>query len=131
MLGIFSGKCLKGVCGEITDLYDYKNNHLYIGDIVLVQYNEYGLGFHSAYMSVIVNNKFETFSDGSIIENKDYYSFVMGIANVTKKELAYENEEGELTSGWVIEKIKSYKDVVNGEHWKDFGFNYRDIKEKE
>lgn len=129
MLGIFSGNYLLGICGTETELYDYKNEKLFIGDIVLVQYNEYNLGSHSAYMSVIVGDKYETYTDSTIIEKDMSNDFVMGIkeSSVTKKDLAHENEEGELMSGWVIEKIKSYEDVIDGEHWKDFGFNYKNI----
>ena len=53
----------------------------------------------------------------------------MGIAEVsiTQDGLAYENEEGELESGWLIEKLKGYEDCIDGEHWKEYGIRYRDI----
>ncbi len=25
---------------------------------------------------------------------------------------------------WIVKKVKSFEDVIAGEHWKDFGFSY-------
>lgn len=128
-LGVFSGQCLLGVCGDETDLIDYRGDSLSIGDIVLVSYAEHKGVTHSAYLSVIVNDKYTTYSDDTISENTEFKNFIMGIAKVTKDELAVENEEGELCSGWVIEKVKGFADVVDGEHWKGYGFNYKYLKD--
>jgi hypothetical protein len=43
--------------------------------------------------------------------------FVMGI-----KEVNFMEKD----SGWYIERVKSYKDVIDREHWKDYGFNYKE-----
>ena len=29
--------------------------------------------------------------------------------------------------GWHVIKVKDYHDVVDGEHWSDFGFSYREV----
>ena len=128
MLGIFSGECLKGICGEETDLFDYKGEKLFVGDIVLVYYNEYLSGPHSAYMSVVCNDKYLSYSDGTIKKQRNYSSYIMGIAMVKQEDLARDNEDGERTSGWVVEKIKDYKDCISGEKWKSYGFNYRNVE---
>jgi hypothetical protein len=129
-LGIFSGECLIGKCGDKTDLFDYQQKELHIGDIVIVSYVEYNLGRHSSYLSVIVNDKYTTYIDGEIKENKIFKNFVMGIAMITKKDLSRENSEGELTEGWLITKVKDYSDVIDGERWNNYGFNYKYIEIK-
>jgi hypothetical protein len=126
-LGIFSGDCLIGICGEDTDLVDYKNETLKIGDIVIVKYNEYNIGTHSDYMSVIVNDKYQSYSDGTIKKTGKNGAFVMGIARVTADELAKENKNGELMDGWYIQKIKDNKECIDKEKWSDYGFNYKEI----
>jgi hypothetical protein len=126
-LGIFSGECLIGICGDKTELFDYQQKELYIGDIVLVSYVERNLGTHSSYLSVIVNDKYTTFTNDVIEENKIFQNFVMGIAKVTEKDLSREDDEGELTEGWLIEKLKDHSDVIDGEHWKNYGFNYKKL----
>ena len=134
-LGIFSGKCLIGICGTETILTDYRNEKLKIGDIVVVKYNEKDLGTHSDYITVVCNNDFINYSGRTERYRKDIptESFVMGIADVsiTKEGLAYENEEGELESGWIISKLKGYEDCIEGEHWKGFGITYKDISDLE
>lgn len=134
-LGVFSGKCLIGVCGTETTLIDYKGETLKIGDIVVVKYNEKDWGTHSDFITVVCNNDFISYSGHKEKYKKDIPtdSFVMGIADIsiTKEGLAYENEEGELESGWIITKLKGYEDCVEGEHWKGYGINYRDISDLE
>ena len=127
MIGIFSGNYLIGKVGEPTQFKDYKGEDLFIGDIVLCFYNEHNIGFTSHYMTVICNNDFISYSNGIIVQkNKEDIesAFVMGIKD---GDMAKENEDGELLSGWVLQKIKDYKDIVEGEHWKCFGINYKNI----
>ena len=130
-LGIYSGECLIGICGETTTLTDYKNEALHIGDIVVIKFYDKDFGSHSDYISVVCNNDFINYSGEVNKYRKDIptEAFVMGIADasITKEGLAYENEEGELESGWLIEKLKGYEDCINGEHWKGYGIKYKDI----
>lgn len=134
-LGVFSGDCLIGICGTETTLIDYKGEELKIGDIVVVKYNEKDLGTHSDFITIVCNNDFINYSGHTEKYRKDIptESFVMGIADVsiTKEGLAYNNEEGELESGWIIAKLKGYEECVEGEHWKGYGINYRDISDLE
>ncbi len=44
-LGIYSGECLIGICAETTTVTDYKNEALYIGDIVVVKFYEKDFDF--------------------------------------------------------------------------------------
>ena len=34
------------------------------------------------------------------------------------------------TEDWRVEIVKKYTDVIDGEHWKEFGFNYKDVELK-
>lgn len=133
LLGVFSGECLIGVCGTPTSLIDYQDTQLHIGDIVVVKHYDKDFGLTSDFITVVCNDDYINYS-GVIEKYKKEIKtddFVMGIADVsiTKEGLAYENEEGELESGWMITKLKGWEDCVEGEHWKGYGINYRDISE--
>ena len=121
------------VWGTETTLIYYKGETLKIGDIVVVKYTEKDWGTHSDFITVVCNNDFINYRGHKEKYRKDIPtdSFVMGIADVsiTKEGLAFENEEGELESGWSITKLKGYEDCVEGEHWKGYGINYRDISD--
>ena len=120
-LAVYSGECFQGVIGYPTTMVNAKGERLYIGDIVMVYHKMYpNLKFHptaSGHFTCVVDNRYKTYTDGKI-ENQDGSCFVMGIANVCE-DCNLNNDE------WSVITVKSYKDVIEGEHWKAFGFNYR------
>lgn len=108
MIHVYSGSCRLCQCGELTDLIDSKDEKLYTGDIVIV----YQDGYIVNHLSVVVRNQYPSYSDGSfkLIDKKGY--FIMGIKDTF--------------DSWLVIKVKNYRDVINGEHWAAFGFNYRE-----
>ena len=111
-LSVFSGDCLKAVCGISTGYKDMNGEPLHTGDIVQVYTELYGPDS----LTVVVGDAWTTYSNG-VIECKDgpVHYFVMGIKDVP---LEYPGE-------WRVRKVKGFEDVVCGEHWRAYGFNYR------
>ena len=134
-LGIFSGDCFRGFVGEETELKTFDGKHVKNGDIVYASFIENDGSPHSGYLSAIMDGRFTTYSNDTITDDGTSAFFCMGIASCVSPETGLAVvEDGEvLKSGWVIELVKSSEDVVDGEHWKEFGINYRiqkQIKEK-
>lgn len=123
---ILSGECIIGVLGQKTNLIDILGNNLFVGDIVIFYDNDYS----SQGISVVVNHKYKNSTDGINnyveVEDEDDF-FIMGLKSIdfTNNE-KYDDDN---TWKWAIKRVKSYKEVIHGEHWKDFGFNYS-IKNK-
>jgi len=113
---IYSGDCRKGKCGSPTNMKDIGGNSLFVGDIVLLLHaGEYYNGFEG--LTAVVDDSYISYSDGSHIENPDgQRSYIMGIGD---EDITNKN------SNWSVKRVKSYKNVVNGENWSEFGFNYK------
>ena len=126
MLQVFSGKsCLCDV-GIEWNGYDRWGSklQLHTGDIVLLYNVRYaGTDFEEHIfqgMTAVVANQYTSYTDGEVVVNKDPLQvFVMGIKDV-----------GLSTEDWRVEIVKKYTDVIDGEHWKEFGFNYKDVELK-
>lgn len=126
MLRVFSGdycKCDVGIPYNFKDRYG-ADIELHTGDIVLLWSADYEgtdyetQTFHG--MTVIVSDQYTCYSDCEVVENIDAVQpFVMGI-----KDVDLSNDS------WRVELVKKYTDVVDGEHWRDYGFNYRDVELK-
>lgn len=115
---VYSGKCKQCKCGLPTGIYDARDTLLFTGDIVLIYTaNELGINYLPENLTVVVQNQFISYSDGSHVPiDAPDKPFVMGIANV---DLANDPE-------WYALKVKDWKDVIDGEHWREFGFNFRE-----
>jgi len=121
---VYSGKCREGLCGEKTNLINIDEKPLFVGDIVMSSTID-KQGIHSNYgLSVVVSDRYTSYSNGNIEESEKYSFFVMGI-----KSCKFNLKEGEEVEGteWIVERLKSFEDVIDGEHWKDFGFNYKEV----
>lgn len=124
-IGVYSGKVFLGECGKKTDLLNIDGKPLYVGDIVInLAQHKYGspdLTSETCYcMSVVVENK----TNDKL--NKKY--FVMGLSSVDINNHNidnYEYKQGK--TEWVIKRVKSFENVLDGEKWFDFGFNYKFI----
>jgi hypothetical protein len=118
---VYSGNCRVGDVGTPTPLRDVRDEQLYVGDIVSLATRD---SFEICYfygLSVVVSTKWTSYSDGTHkINDTPEKFFIMGI-----KDVDFMKED----SGWHIRKVKSYKDVIDGEYWSDFGFNYREENE--
>ena len=108
---IYSGNCRLGTIGTETDLKDVYGENLFIGDIVILFREDTTPDI----LTAIVNDSFISYSDDSHVKkNGQSKSFAIGIKNASPGQ-------------WSIKKVKIYKDVVDGEHWKDFGFRYSSV----
>lgn len=96
---IYSGKVNLGRCGEETHLRDCNDEPLYVGDIVITY----------------VEGDIYAGSLTAVVKDEDGF-FVMGI-----KVTDFMDEDSE----WKVRKLKGWKQVIDGEKWEKFGFNYK------
>lgn len=112
---VFSGNVNLGKVGEPTEKTDSFGKPLFVGDIVMSS-NKNAEGVYCNHgLSVVVSAEFS--NKGLAPENHSAGHFVMGIKNI--------DFMGKDADEWFVTKLKSHKDIVVGEHWKDYGFNYR------
>lgn len=114
---VYSGNVRIGNVGEPTPLKDFTRKDLFVGDIVITSLiDEFGICNNNG-LSVVCSDRWISYNDGTHIQkNGEIEYFVMGIKNVDF--MGVDSEK------WIVKKVKSHEDVVIGEHWKDFGFNY-------
>jgi hypothetical protein len=120
-LKVFSGNsCFCDVGMNTGYLTSYgQEAELHTGDIVLIWHGEWlGTDLEDWRpidgLTVVVANQYQSFTDDSITVLPDSEPFVMGIRDC-----------GFADPAWKIQLLKSHKDVIEGEHWKDYGFNYK------
>ena len=107
-MNIYSGECEHGECGMVTTMKDSEGTALFVGDIIAIASKDI-FGINCFYgLSVVVDDR--PFLVGRAGYKKP---FIMGLFSV------------DFDDNWYIKKVKHWKDCVNGEHWKDYGFNYR------
>ena len=116
---IYSGQCRLGVCGEKTGLKDFTGKELFVGDIVISSVID-KMGICDNYgLSAVVSDRWTSYSDGTHKEKESEVEyFVMGIKSIDF--MGKDSEE------WIVKKLKDWSDCVNGEHWTDYGFSYRE-----
>lgn len=124
---VYSGKCLEGICGTPTGFKDVYGTELFVGDIVVVfTTDESGYCSYGDGLTVVVDGRYTTYADGSIKEDSEPDFFVMGIKTAWPKEDEGDPEEKEWRENrWNVRRVKKWEDVIDGEHWADFGFNYK------
>ena len=119
-LKVHSGECCLCDVGIPTGFQDQGGKPLHTGDIVLVYHvqhpgtdNEYWAD--TGNLSAVVSDQYQSFSGGNVqVNNRNPEPFVMGI-----KSAGFNDPE------WAIVRLKAFSDVVDGEHWTAYGFNYR------
>lgn len=123
-LYVYSGKVREGDLGESTPLIDIEGKKLYVGDIVITStIDEQGICQNHG-LTVVVSDKYTSYNTGGgnvrheVKEGKPEY-FVMGIKNV--------DFMGKDSDRWIVKRVKSHEDVICGENWKDYGFNYSNL----
>jgi len=105
-----SGDCFQGEVGKPSGLTDVDGNELFIGDVVLVlNLDDYDISHNRITYQGGLNFVCQNNKDCGYDEDM----FVMGIKDL------YQNHDGEITQDeeWKVFKVKSYKQVVNGEIW--------------
>jgi len=121
---INSGKCRLCKTGLPTELIDDVGKELKTGDIVILYTMSKDTGIvEFASITAVVANHYDNIQGldpiECIEENKGK-AFIMGIASVDIRD----TEENYPVTVWRVKKLKSHTDVVDGEHWPEFGFNY-------
>lgn len=105
-----SGECFQGIVGKPSGLTDVDGKELYIGDVVLVlNIDDYDRSHNRITSQFGLEYVCQNSKDCSYDEDM----FVMGIKG------SYQNRDGEITQDeeWVVFKVKSFADVVEGETW--------------
>lgn len=117
---VFSGSCCFCDVGRPTGEKDIHGRELFTGDIVQLWHGNYiGTDFEewmpSDGLTAIVANQYQSYTDGSIVLiDKDAPAFTMGI-----KDCGVSNDE------WHVSLVKSHTEIIAGERFKAYGFNYK------
>lgn len=118
---VYSGKCRLCDCGILLPVQDMYEKDLHTGDVVIMfTENEDGSFSYHGGMSVVVAKQYQTqqvYPTGYAhkLKEEELEFFVMGI-----KDVPFWTEQE-----WKVIKVKDHSDVIEGEHWKEFGFNYK------
>jgi hypothetical protein len=116
---VYSGNCRLCEAGQPIDINDYAGNPLHTGDIVLTFTEDPNGCTYVGALTVVVSDQYQTYSDGAHVEKTgDQEFYIMGIKGVDITD-----GEGE----WKVKKIKGYADVVDGEHWPEWGFSFCEV----
>ena len=116
---IYSGECRQGNCGEKTGLKDFTGKELFVGDIVMSSViDDKGICENNG-LTAIVSDRWQTYSNGTHVEKDgEVEYFCMGIKSV--------DFMGKDSEQWIVKKLKDWSECINGEHWKEYGFSYRE-----
>ncbi len=109
-MNVYSGECEHGLCGTKTDLVDNKGDALRVGDIVMLSYQASELSSWHHGLSVVVEGRPNLTGNAPIPD-----AFVMGICSVNINT----------NTRWVVTRVKKWEEVLDGENWSAYGFNYR------
>ena len=113
---VLSGKCRVGDVGEETSLEDITGEKLYVGDIVITStIDEMGVCSNDG-LTVVCSDRWTSYNNGTHKAKQKYGHFIMGI-----KDVDFMGKDRET---WMVQRVKSHKDVIVGENWADFGFKY-------
>jgi hypothetical protein len=125
-LGVFSGRCLQAVCGKATSFNDINGEPLRTGDIVMifsVREDDGDPDYFPKGLTAVVSDEFTSYATGEGTRHERNPGppgyFVMGIKDVPL--------DGE--GNWRVMKVKGFEDVVEGEHWPQYGFSYKTVGE--
>lgn len=121
-LQVFSGNCCLcdvGTCVNANATFGQNKGALHTGDIVIAWHGSYIDTdiecWNPTGLTVVVSEQYQSFTDGTIVSLAEpHRHYVMGIA-----------DSGFNSPEWKIQLVKSHLDVIDGEHWKDFGFSYK------
>jgi hypothetical protein len=115
---IYSGQCRLCEIGRETSILTNKEEKLYTGDIVMIMTKDNNYAPH--HLTAVCADDWENVQGNEPVYKGKSHAFIMGI-----KDSCIKNK-GE---DWYIYRVKSYKDVVDGEHWKAYGFSYMSFEE--
>lgn len=120
---VFSGKCCLCDVGFPSGIKDFRTgDELYTGDIVLlysVDYPNTDIEHWNCHgMTIIVADQYTSYTTGVITPNQTPFKpFCMGV-----KCVDFPSKQ------WKVQLIKSFKDVVDGEHFPSYGFSYKTLQ---
>jgi len=106
--------------GRPTGAVDMHGRELYTGDVVQLWHGSYiGTDLEewmpSDGLTAIVAKQYQTYTDGTtVLLDENAPAFTMGIAGC-----------GISDDEWHVTLVKSHSDIIVGERFKAFGFNYR------
>lgn len=109
---VYSGDCRECNLGMPTGYVDINDKELFTGDILICFTEDYVVDN----LTVMTAMQYTTYSDGTHEEHEEFSMFPMGIKDAWS---------GSKNDKWKVLKVKDWSDVVEGEHWKAYGFNYK------
>lgn len=125
ILKVFSGEFCKCDCGIPVKAFSTYGDEieLHTGDIVITWRGEY-VGTDSEFwfpcdgLTCVVADQYQSYSNGKIEALPEIGNpYVMGIKSCGFDDLQ-----------WRVQLVKKWHDVVAGEKWPQYGFNYREFK---
>ena len=117
---IYSGTCCLCDVGMPTHQKDMHDNELFSGDIVQLWHGNYidtelEEWMPSSGLTAIVGRQYQSYSGGEIeLITNEPELYTMGISSC-----GVQNKE------WMVALVKSHRDIISGERFKSFGFNYK------
>jgi len=118
---VYCGECRQGTVGMQTDLVDVNGDPLYVGDMIVPCSIVNGDLASTLILTAVVSDEFHTFVTTGGKEHRRKKGkikfYIMGL------EHASFNEKDK--NGWRILRFKKHHEVVDGEKWRQFGFNYK------
>lgn len=120
---VYRGECRLCETGIATDIEDDCDMQLHTGDIVMLYSVTSDLGVvHMVGLTVIVANHYDNIQGLEPKRNDEKEGFfVMGIKGAGVKEKMEKYPE----TAWRVHLLKTFGDVIDGEGWKEYGFNYK------
>lgn len=116
---VYSGTVRMGTLGQSTGIIDIYGDLLRVGDIVVSFKDDPSPAVPSG-LTVVVSDEWTSYSNGVHKQKDEFDFFVMGIKTTTITMLDDDNEKY-----WHVKRVKKWEDVIDGEHWSDYGFNYK------
>lgn len=119
-LRVYSGPCCLCDVGRPANAKAYCGKPLHTGDIVMISHGTYldtdvEAWTYADNLTVIVANQFQSFSDGAMVTiNEKAPAWVMGIKDCGFNDPA-----------WRVHLVKSHSNVIDGEHWPEYGFRFQ------
>lgn len=141
MMFIYSGQVRECEVGLPTPFVDAREQPVFTGDIVAMYWEDSDGVWKTDiidHFTVALASNFHCYvGQRPVRKDEPETPFIMGYKSMIPRKEP-ESEEtalvdkrgGGMPDGIChIVKVKSFEDVVSGEHWKEFGFNYREEPE--
>lgn len=142
MMYVYSGNVRACQVGLPTPFVDVREKPIRTGDIVAVYYEDHNGEWRTDlldHFTVALAFNFDCyFGQAPVKKEVEETPFIMGYKSmVLRKEpestetvLFDDRKSVGIPDGIAhLVRVKAFEDVISGEHWPEFGFNYREVAE--